>query len=120
MEILVLRARKITENARRGVLFLDSDYQCRTLENNELEIPEGKYEAEIYPSPRNHRDVILLKSVPNRTMIEIHIANYPHELIGCIAVGLGSTDRSLINSTTAFEALIAKITSPFTVEVRNL
>ena len=49
-------------------------------------IPLGAYECSIYDSPK-HGKVYLLKNVPNRSMIEIHVANVQQELLGCIALG---------------------------------
>lgn len=50
-------------------------------------IQEGWYIAEKYYSPINKCQVWLLKDVPGRDMIEFHIANWPHQLKGCISPG---------------------------------
>ena len=49
-----------------------------------------------------------LEKVPGRSHIEIHPANYPHQLKGCIALGERvSTDcKSLIMSATAMQNLM--------------
>lgn len=68
-------------------------------------IPAGIYALELKPLGTSHFDarmtalmesigqehhgMVRLKNVPGRTDILIHIANYWHELLGCIAVGLG-------------------------------
>jgi hypothetical protein len=53
----------------------------------ESAIPEGTYTAGFYESERFGRTVLLLEGVPGRTYIEIHPANAPHQLDGCIAPG---------------------------------
>lgn len=50
-------------------------------------IPEGDYELE-WDTTGRIKNVPRLRDVPNRTQINIHPANYPHELHGCIAPGL--------------------------------
>ena len=72
--------------------FLGKEWQ--TLERPPLDnqngiscIPVGTYQAEIYQSPTKG-SVYLLQNVPGRTMIEIHAANWVHELLGCIALGM--------------------------------
>ena len=92
-----------------GILLVDSKFQCYTLENLTKSIPVGKYKISFYQSPKNNRMVPLLNSVPNRSYIEIHIANYFYELEGCIAVGEYKTDKALMSSASAFNKLMLKI-----------
>ena len=106
--------REVTENKGTfGYLFFDGHFICYSLENAEKIIPAGTYELELYSSPKNKRIVPLLKNVPNRNMIEIHIANYPSELEGCIAVGLimEPSNERILSSTIAFDKLMSKIRS---------
>lgn len=56
-------------------------------EGDPVRIQAGTYELAPFKSPHNG-DVLILKNVPNRTYIEVHSANYPFELKGCIAPGL--------------------------------
>lgn len=86
MVIRLLREKPLVE-ATFGFLFINGVFQCYTIENSKLLIPLGKYDLEYFDSVKNKLTVPLLKNVPNRTMIEIHPANYPHELLGCIAPG---------------------------------
>ncbi len=51
-------------------------------------IPEGLYDMGWRESPR-FGETWHVKDVPNRTHILIHVANYPHDVHGCI--GLGTT-----------------------------
>ncbi len=66
---------------------------CQTVERphqtfggNHPAIPEGVYKALRYASPV-HGNVWMLQDVPGRSEIEIHVANWPSELLGCIALG---------------------------------
>jgi hypothetical protein len=93
-----------------GILLIDGFLQCYTLENSHKIIPLGHYPVTKYYSPKNKREVPLLENVPNRSMIEIHVANWFHELEGCIAVGNDiSTRPMLTNSNTAFSYLMTKL-----------
>lgn len=59
-----------------------------SIENNARKIPAGIYPLSIYASPKFKRNVLLFSKVPKRSFIEIHIANKPEELEGCIAPNL--------------------------------
>lgn len=100
----------------RGVLSEGEVPLCRTIERPESGdvtcIPEGWYIAKKYNSPANKCQVWLLQDVPNRTMIEFHIANYPHELLGCIAPGTEdqtgpNMEPGVANSKVAFDAFMS-------------
>jgi hypothetical protein len=92
-----------------GVLFVDGEFYCFTLENTVKIIPTGIYGIEFYDSPKNHRIVPLLQYVPDREYIEIHPANYPWELEGCIGVGTSIATMMLADSKIAFNKLMQKI-----------
>lgn len=51
-------------------------------------IPEGTYAVRRYDSPSHGPGIWQLQGVPGRSNIQLHIANWPHELLGCIAPGL--------------------------------
>lgn len=120
MILNLFRSRQVFNNARRGVLFVDSEYECWTIENAKLQIPEGEYKITIYPSPSLKREVPLLADVPGRTYIEIHAANYPDELRGCIAVGINRTNNYVLESRKAFDALMSKIRSATDIVYINI
>lgn len=69
------------------------DWSCFTIErpwkNNEPNvscIPEGVYACQPFSGTR-FQDVIQLIDVPDRSYILIHVANFPHDIEGCIGVG---------------------------------
>lgn len=72
-------------------------------------VPEGEYQLE-WDTTGRIRDVPRLADVENRSQINIHVANEPQELHGCIGVGLHWTidDQSprVINSRKAMELLM--------------
>lgn len=76
----------------------DSEYICVTCElpwkDNHPEtscIPIGTYIFRIYNSPK-HGAVWMADDVPGRLLIEIHAANWPSDLLGCIGVGEDYSD----------------------------
>lgn len=50
-------------------------------------IPAGSYACSLRFSPAHGFAVFGVDAVPNRTDIEIHAANLPTQLLGCIALG---------------------------------
>lgn len=104
MELVLERS--YHQEGTHGSLFLDKRFLCFTIElpwgnrKSESCIPEGTYRLEARYSKKigNH---LLVKNVPNRSLILIHPANYVKvELQECIApvseltgVGRGSNSR---------------------------
>lgn len=88
------------EKGTRGNLSeVGGSFTCKTIERSKNDpeypcIPEGWYVAKKYYSPANKCQVWLLQDVPGRTMIEFHIANWPHELLGCIAPGTEEAEQN--------------------------
>lgn len=88
------------------------------LENTELMIPIGEYEADVYLSPKAHGfPVLLLKNVPDRSYIEMHPANWPHQLEGCIAPGKLKDVASVHQSKWAFDSIMHRLSFPLTVKI---
>jgi hypothetical protein len=119
MKLFLVRKWK-TDRSFTGELFIGEDFQCFTLElpelyENKANVPQktccptGIYEIELYPSPHFKRLVPLLKRVPGRSSIEIHIANEPEQLRGCIAVGQYRGRDYIGQSKAAFDPLFEKI-----------
>jgi hypothetical protein len=74
-------------------------------------IPAGIYDIKLLPSPHFHNQLIPhLMDVPHRDNIMIHIANYPKEIKGCLAIGKTVAGPDFIgNSKVAFAELMEKI-----------
>lgn len=69
-------------------------FDCKTLElewkNNQSNIscvPSGFYNIELEWSQKFNMKLWELKGVPGRSEAKIHVANYYHQIQGCIAVG---------------------------------
>lgn len=107
--IKLIREKYKDENNQFGILFFNDFYHSYCLENYKKKIPVGQYEFELYNSPHNGYLVPLLKDVPGRSYIEIHIANYEYELDGCIAIGNVRGLNAIYNSKEAFNSLMLKI-----------
>lgn len=101
-----------------NVININEIYGCFTLELPWLDnkkdiscIPTGRYEWDKYDSPSKGL-VIRLKNVPERTFVEIHIANYKRQLRGCIAVGVNRADIDkdglidVVKSKVAFDRIM--------------
>lgn len=89
------------------------------MERTAVAIPTGSYSAHLEDSPHfgfptPHIDV------PGRTYIELHPANYPSQLEGCIALGSTIDGDALDNSRAAFDRLMSYLPtdgSSFTLEI---
>ncbi|MBK9270777.1 MAG: hypothetical protein IPM48_04200 [Saprospiraceae bacterium] len=97
IEFVVIR-RSYEEKQVLGTLLIMDEvktlFNCRTLElawqrnqKNISCVPAGKYMMKFEYSSKFKRKLWELKAVPNRTEIKFHVANFHHELNGCIAVG---------------------------------
>lgn len=74
-----------------GILYYNNADFCKIIERAHKTydtqhpcIDEGNYIFEPYLSPTKGH-VFLAQNVPGRTFIEMHIANKPSELLGCLA-----------------------------------
>lgn len=71
---------------------------------NKTCIPAGNYPVERLWS--NHWNAMMphITQVPGRSEIEIHIANFPHEILGCMGIGMKRiSDTEIGESGEAFE-----------------
>lgn len=102
---------------------------CYTLELPKTGLPcrivEGVYQVAQYESPANKCRVWLLSGVPGRSFIEIHPANYPGELKGCIAPGISvaMSKEAVWNSKKALQAIVDTVggwDKPWTLEVKSV
>ena len=114
-EIWINRVYAHTESVI-GVLYANDTQLCYTLElpwkdnqNNISCIPVGSYTGTIR-TDGNKGWRIELVGVPNRGNVQIHVGNYPSDILGCILVGLAwstnmvtSSDAARLNLKKAYE-----------------
>lgn len=103
-------------------LFGDMDYNGETIgvtmERTAVAIPEGTYRAYKRDSAHFGTKVVGI-DVPNRTNIEIHWANLPTQLLGCVAIGGSKDGDALDNSRSAFDRMMTIVPQEFTVVVSS-
>ena len=108
-----------------GDLYVNGVWECFSLEDTQREvegqlvsqwkiphetaIPKGTYNVVITFSQRFQRDLPLLENVPGFEGIRIHPGNTSEDTEGCILVGRVKTDKTVIESRAAFNALFPKI-----------
>ena len=112
-----------TNRSTGGDLYVDGVAECVTLElpryfegkenvHQKCCILAGEYHVGLYFSPHHQRLLPILLNVPNRDDIEIHVANKPEDLLGCIGVGQSRSNPDWIGgSKLAFDALFPEIQS---------
>jgi len=136
MHIEIIRDKaKSTPEGEFGMLLLDGSRICFTCEqpwngnkNNVSCIPEGDYQLRAFNSPAHghtfafHNPALDVYATPKmipsgkkgRSLCEIHVANWPFQLRGCVGVGQRILDMPPhglgVNSSTAtFAMLMGKI-----------
>lgn len=119
-----------TPNGTLGMLRMNRDYLCDTLEdpdnNNEKGIsciPEGEYLCVPHNGVK-YKNVWRLEGVPNREAILIHSGNTIKDTRGCILVG---RKRGVLNglpavleSKLALNELREKLPKSFTINIRSI
>ena len=101
-----------------GKLSVDGIFECLSMEltyngganeHNVNCIPEGTYGVTVDFSPRHQKNMIEITGVPNRLGIRFDVANYPHELKGCIAVGETRDTDFIGGSLAAYQKFFPKV-----------
>src|SRR3990167_2998490 len=89
-------------------------------------VPEGAYRVERYDSPKHGPNTWQLENVPHRTNIQIHIANWPSELLGCITLGGGfgsseSGEWGVLQSRIAYDKFMdeTEALTEFTLKITS-
>ena len=107
----------------KDALFGDMDFNGEglgvTMERTAVAIPEGVYRGCKRDSAHFDMRVVGI-DVPNRTNIECHPANYPSQLLGCIAIGDKQDGDALDNSRDAFDRMMLALPESFSVEIVSL
>ena len=116
---LLLIRDTLNDVSTMGKLFLNGEEFCDTLElpwkQNQRSIsciPAGEYDARLrLPRESATREYIhlLVKDVPNRSYILVHIGNTTADTQGCILVGQSRKQHFVGNSTLAMDLLIKEI-----------
>jgi hypothetical protein len=107
--VLCLLRRIFSPRSVVGDLSVDGVWECYGLENAARLIPEGRYRVVIDWSNRFQRTMPHILDVPGHEGIRIHVANWPEELEGCIAVGRRQSADFVGESRMAFNRLFFKI-----------
>lgn len=140
MELLLQRD-TLTGNSTGGVLYLNGEKFCYTLEDKMREngrpvgewkikgqtaIPVGRYKVTIAPSPkRGGRLMPLLLAVPGFSGIQIHTGNHKDDTEGCILLGTKREPDTVRESTIAFDKFFPLLQhavthgEPVWMEIRN-
>lgn len=116
-DVMTLERLHFTDKSTIGEIHLDGTRFCYSLElscrkaskDGKLAIPCGRYEICMTYSTKFDKDMPEIMDVPGRTGIRIHPANYPSELLGCVAPGLKYDTDSIYDSRKAFDLLLAEI-----------
>ncbi len=101
-----------------GELFIDEEYFCETIEDQEREvklagqtaIPLGTYEFVVNMSMRFKRLMPLLLKVPNFEGVRIHSGNTAFDTEGCILVGKALSEGFISRSRETYIELMRRIT----------
>lgn len=112
-------------NCTLGLILLGDVYMADSLElpwlSNHVKIsciPEGVYS--IVPTTTAHLgDCLQILSVPGRTAIYMHSANYVKELLGCIAAGT-KCGETVSNSHASIEDILKHVNAPATLTVQSM
>ena len=98
-----------------GTLTLPNGWECSTIErpwlNNKVNIssiPAGTYQVALF-SGNKYKNVYQVLDVPDRTYILIHVANWSHQLHGCIAVGGKHCLLNNLDAVTGSRAAFAEL-----------
>lgn len=87
-------------------------------------IPEGVYsvsKSAFWNGKHKGQRAFRIHDVPNRSGILIHVGNFAHDVIGCIAPGISFSDElgRTYNSQKAFNMLWSKLPDNFQIEIRK-
>ena len=126
---LLLKRTTRTDKSTIGELHLNGKFFCYTLEDRDrglkktdsllsikarklfgiTAIPAGRYEVALTWSNRFKKYMPQLLNVPGYEGVRIHVGNYPEETEGCLLVGIGKGVDKIIDSRTAFTALMQQL-----------
>jgi len=124
MKLTVVR-QWFTNLSTCGELYIDGKFFCYTLERPlsppsapPFAIPEGIYSVTLEMSNHFKEIVPHINNVPGRTFIEIHPANYPTDVKGCIGVGNIHSQDFIGRSREAFSDLMSELTGQENIQIQ--
>lgn len=118
MLLLQLTRKYLTAFSTIGEIYIQSEFQCYSLEDQvrsgpkvvgKTAIPYGTYDVIVSYSNRFKRRLPLLLDVPEFEGIRIHPGNSPADTSGCILVGRTRGVDWIGESRLAFDPLYLKI-----------
>ena len=128
-KVVIERVQCLPE-ATLGVLYIDGDEFCKTLENPWFDnqkyiscIPKGRYTCKWRNSPKFGRTIMVM-DVPNRSHILFHAGNLPKDTSGCILLGKKHgklrEQRAVLSSRPAFMSFLDQLRdkTQFILEIR--
>lgn len=80
----------------------DTNFSFQTIERKGMQIEEGAYNCSYTHSPRFNTKLYYVE-VPNRQGIRLHVANWGHELEGCIGLAEYRKGNMIKNSRKTVE-----------------
>jgi Family of unknown function (DUF5675) len=115
-----------TEESTLDVLLVNGYFECYLLEPpSGLRIPGGIYDLELYRAgklhelyqakfPDIHQGMILIKNVPCRVGVEMHIGNWVRDTKACLLTGTTCNNNQLdpgqlIRSTDAYLRMYPRV-----------
>ena len=115
-------------DATLGLLFIDGDFECFTLEDEyrdkkvrgETRVPKGTYRITLrqeggyhtrYKAKFGsmHKGMLWVREVPGFEWILFHIGNTDENTAGCLLVGESAKDGFIGGSTDAYKKMYPKI-----------
>lgn len=134
MQLTVMRFFQ-SQTCTIGIMYVDGVFQCFTLElpktfedkenvPDKTCIPCGTFPVQMAFSEKHHARLPHVLNVPGRSAIEIHAANWPTDLLGCMGVAEGASPLiSYVGpSDSALHALLNKVpqSDPFSITVSEI
>lgn len=117
MHLEVQRLTKTTDGIF-GKLYINGVFECDTVESLIHALPANTYTLSLYNSP-DHGCIcpLLDTSAIGRTYCEIHIANFPSQLLGCIGLGSSIDGDGVDSSGIAFQTFMKKFKLPADITI---
>ena len=112
-----LRREPSDEHRTFGIMSVNGQYECETLEDPVREvkiagvtaIPAGRYNVMLEDSPRFGAETITINQVPGFTNIRIHAGNTEKDTEGCPLVGQQRIETGVTRSRIALAHLKQKV-----------